>query len=120
MARNKKHPKDPEYEAALKVVLERAFYVIQKLEKKTGRWTTVGGAIKGHPAALKQLDKMKKDDTYSYKWRTVMEPIAQAYASGWNAREDLADGKWDPYDSSNDASSGMKNRHSSSLAWTSG
>ena len=87
MARNKKHPKDPEYEAALKEVIDRAFYVIQKLDKSTGRWTTVGGVIKGHSASLKQLDKMKKDDTLRFRWRAVMEPIAQAYSSGWNDRD---------------------------------
>jgi hypothetical protein len=96
--RREKRRGSPDYEAALKKVLEEGFYVLQRKQKKTGRWLDEGHIIQGRAQAYEMLEEAKKKDPYNYEWRVVQDVIAQAYAEGWKARDDVATGRYTPYD----------------------
>lgn len=98
MTQRRKRTHSPEYQAALKVILEQGFYVLQKRQKKTGQWQTEGDALRGKDAAYDALKAAKATDRFNYEWRVVQDMMAQAYQDGWTDRDDFATGTYTPYD----------------------
>ena len=104
MPKAKRPPGSTTYQAALNTVVEEGFYVVQKKQKHTGRWITTSKELQGRDRAIEELERCKRTDRHKYEWRTVQTVIAEAYAEGWKSHEDFISGRYEPYDSLQDAS----------------
>ena len=72
---------DEQYEEALRILQLKAPYVIQKKDRQTGEWKTVGNVIRGKDAALTAMAELQKTNKHS-DYRMLQKNEADKYREG--------------------------------------